>query len=80
MVELLRARGKAEPVLLVVGVEDVLKDGAGFSDGDVGVGFVDSWEAAFGVDGFVFWGFELGQIDELILVGDIEFREEERYL
>lgn len=52
VVEVGSARGEAELVLLVVGLGQVLEDGAGLPQGEVGVGVVDGGQAAVGVDVF----------------------------
>jgi hypothetical protein len=55
--EFIGGRGVGEGVGGVVGCEQVLDDGAGFPEGDVGVvGVGDGGDAAVGVDGFEgFW-------------------------
>ena len=50
--ELVGRGGVGEGVAGVVGCEEVLDDGAGFEEGDVGVWVGDGGDAAVGVDGF----------------------------
>ena len=48
-----RSRGKADLVVLVVGGDEVLENGAGFPEGEACVGVLDGGDPAVGVDGGV---------------------------
>ena len=59
MIGLWRSGRETEAVLrAVVALDEILEDGAGFPEGDVRVGVVDGGDAAVGVDGEVFGGFD----------------------
>jgi hypothetical protein len=66
------SRGKAQLVLCVVLLNEVLDDGAGFPQGEVGVGVVDGGHAAVGVDLEELGLFEVGELDVVELVGEAE--------
>jgi hypothetical protein len=66
-------RRKADLQILVVLLNQVLDDGAALPEGKAGVGILDSWHAAIGVDGEVLGLLERGEGLRDDLVGDVEF-------
>jgi len=48
---LLRARGVAQAVILVIGIKEVIDDGAGLPQLEARLGIFNRWHAAVGVDG-----------------------------
>lgn len=74
---LFRRRGVCEFILLVVFFDEVFEDGAGFPQCDAGVGVFDGRGAAVGAQLLVLGLLEVGEVPELVLVGDVELLEEE---
>ena len=77
VVEVRRSGRETEAVLGVVALDEVLEDGPGLPEGDVRVGVVDGGDAAVGIDGEVFGGFDVREGDGVYLVGETEFPEQD---
>ena len=77
VVRLGRAGRETKAVLRVVALDEVLEDGAGLPEGDVGVGVVDGGDAAVGVDGEVFGLLDVREVDGVYFVGNAEFAEQD---
>lgn len=71
--------GVGELVGLVVGVDEVLDDGAGFPQRDVCVWVLDGGDAAVGVDFLVVGLLELRVVHVFGLEGDVELSEDDGY-
>jgi len=76
VVGLCRAGLEAQLALRVVALDEVLDDGARLPDGDAGVGVVDGWEPAVGVDGEVLGLLDVCHRDGFGFVGDPELFED----
>ncbi len=74
---LLRELGVGQLALLVVGVDQVVDDSAGFPERDPGVGIFDGWHAAIGVHVGVRLLLDHAEVDELGLVGEAELFEDD---
>jgi len=70
---LLAARGEADFVVLVVLVNQVLDDGAGFPQREVGVGIDDGGHAAVGVELGELGALDVGELHVVEIVRDTEF-------
>ena len=74
-VRLGRSGRETQAALRVVALDEVLEDGAGLPEGDVGVGVVDGGDAAVGVDGEVFGLLDVREGNGVYVVGKAEFLE-----
>ena len=72
---LVGAAREADFVVRVVAFHQVEDDGRGLPEREVGVGIVDRWEAAIGVDLGVFFSLDVGDGDEDWFVWEAEFFE-----
>jgi hypothetical protein len=70
---LLAARLETNLAVRVVLVDQVLDDGAGFPEREVGVGVVDRGHAAIGVDGEEVRLLDVGELHVFEVVGEAEF-------
>lgn len=75
--KLLRALLEAQLALGIVGLGEVLDDGAGLEERDAGVGVLDRGHAAVDADLLVGVFLQLAHVHELLLVGDVELLEDD---
>ena len=73
MIRLWGSGSKTQSVFRVVALDEILDDGTGLPQGDVGVGVVDGWEPTVGVDGEVFGLLDIGESDGDDFVRETEF-------
>lgn len=71
------ARREADPVVGIVVAHEVLDDGAGFPQREVGVGIVDGGDAPVGIDGDIVGLLDLGERHLDDLVRKIQFGEDD---
>ena len=74
------ALGEAEGVLLVVSLDKVFDDGAGFPQAQAGVGVFNGGNTAVGVELFERLLLHLGELKEFSLIGEVEFLEDDGHL
>lgn len=74
------ALGEAEGVLLVISLDKVFDDGAGFPEVQTGVGVFNGGNTAVGVELFERLLLHLGELKEFRLIGEVEFLEDDGHL